>query len=36
MAPLVCVLCAVITVVLAVVTPIKIFAKKFEDKLNEN
>lgn len=36
MAPLICVLSAVITIVLAVATPIKILIKKFEDKLNEN
>lgn len=36
MAPLVCVLAAVITIVLAVITPFKILIKKFEDKLNEN
>jgi hypothetical protein len=35
MAPLVCVLAAVITIVLAIATPFKILIKKFEDKLNE-
>jgi len=36
MAPLVCVLAAVITIVLAIITPCKILIKKFEDKLNED
>ena len=35
MAPLVCVLAAIITLVLAIATPFKILIKKFEEKLNE-